>query len=145
MKRLLLAVLLLPMFCFGQVKPKTGDNAVVISGSKYSIEDFARFLVLEGYEIDKMDKDLQYVTTKYRDLSKANSSLYRIKAVVKESSIDLSGELKILVSAKRQTFSEEPIRVTSLPTHSKQAFFKIIEVANKYGKKLSATIKTEKI
>lgn len=147
MRIITLLLLLIPALSYSQVKPSKRDNTIIVTGS-YRIEDIGRLMVLEGFEIEKLDKELNYLTTNHADLSKTNKTTYKVKVVIKDNKLDIIvfvlNNWKSKSVKDKLSDNEEKANYTALPSVYRDAFMKTLDIFVRYAKDKGGEVKTEK-
>jgi hypothetical protein len=88
MNKILIIVMLLPIFVIGQTPPK-GTNTITITDIGFN--QIASALLDSGFVIDKSDRDLGYIKTEYKPLcSKCVPQIY-LNVRIKDSIATLTG------------------------------------------------------
>lgn len=105
MKKIFLAISLMPIFCIAQDAPK-GTNKIIVKGVSYN--DAAQALIAKGFALDKTDKDLQLITTVPVVFKKMASSV-KLQVFIKDSSAYITGFFKLQVQLMKIINDFEPI------------------------------------
>lgn len=128
-------VLFVSVGSFGQ---KRGDNKIVVTVSDTSdlFRRVALVLVDKGYSLDKKDKELGYITTEPKKLTKWRPEM-KITAQIRDSRIILSGfadtKGKLAVDGLHSSGTFDPIVYASNGSIMSYCWNELVDLGKKLG------------